>query len=454
MAILKHIASKNKIYSAAEQYLCFEHDGRTGKPVLDNEGRMIPRAGIITAAINCDFGTFAAESMETNHYYHKNRSRADIKSHDYILSFDPRDSITGEEAMEIAKKFAGKFLEGHQTIIVVHPDGHNGSGNIHAHIVANSVRKYPAVKQKWHEKACEYKQGCKHKCTNAMLRAGKQWVMDECHRRNLNQVDLFSSKVREDYWVKKRGLEKDSEFMSEKDKLREAIDAILPHSDSIEDFIDSLDNLFGITTRVTNKTISFKSENSKQATRGNRLGDDYTKDALMAKIEKYRIERMELKEKNKHEAEKLAEKIIADAKMKKQEQQKKALEELSDLMRGVNQALDRLAQKEEETLDRFDSVLNKSITSTGAMPPHYDSYITEDYPIAAIEAEIDAETELQEIRKPKEWKEELSDYMKDHLGMDVDEVIYGFDAYYDKLWDDYYKSSRQEIDRDIRVKGR
>lgn len=138
------------------------------------------------------------------------------------------------EAMKLAKKYAEKFLEGHQVIIVVHPDGHNGSGNIHAHIVANSVRKYPAVKQKWHEKACEYKQGCKHKCTNAMLRSEKQWVMDECKKRGLNQVDLFHSKIREDYWVQKRGLEKDPDFMTDKEKLRIYVDAALPYATSME----------------------------------------------------------------------------------------------------------------------------------------------------------------------------------------------------------------------------
>ena len=148
MAILKHIANKSKIYSGAEQYLCFEHDAKTGKPLLDDQSRMIVRKGILKEAINCDFDSFAAECMETNNLYHKNKGTADIKSHDYILSFDPKDDITPMEAMELAKKYADKFLEGHQVIIVVHPDGHNGSGNIHAHIVANSVRKYLAVKQK------------------------------------------------------------------------------------------------------------------------------------------------------------------------------------------------------------------------------------------------------------------------------------------------------------------
>ena len=35
MATLKHINSKNADYGAAEQYLLFEHDEFTMKPVLD-----------------------------------------------------------------------------------------------------------------------------------------------------------------------------------------------------------------------------------------------------------------------------------------------------------------------------------------------------------------------------------------------------------------------------------
>ena len=43
MATLKHINSKNADYGAAEQYLLFEHDEFTMKPVLDETGRLIPR---------------------------------------------------------------------------------------------------------------------------------------------------------------------------------------------------------------------------------------------------------------------------------------------------------------------------------------------------------------------------------------------------------------------------
>ena len=44
MATLKHINSKNADYGAAEQYLLFEHDEFTMKPVLDETGRLMIRS--------------------------------------------------------------------------------------------------------------------------------------------------------------------------------------------------------------------------------------------------------------------------------------------------------------------------------------------------------------------------------------------------------------------------
>ena len=43
MCIRDSINSKNADYGAAEQYLLFEHDEFTMKPVLDETGRLIPR---------------------------------------------------------------------------------------------------------------------------------------------------------------------------------------------------------------------------------------------------------------------------------------------------------------------------------------------------------------------------------------------------------------------------
>ena len=40
MAILKHIASKNADYAAAFNYLVYQHNEYTQKPILDENGQM------------------------------------------------------------------------------------------------------------------------------------------------------------------------------------------------------------------------------------------------------------------------------------------------------------------------------------------------------------------------------------------------------------------------------
>ena len=91
MATLKHINSKNADYGAAEQYLLFEHDEFTMKPVLDETGRLIPREDYRLSTLNCGGEDFAVACMRANLRYGKNQRREDVKSHHYIISFDPRD---------------------------------------------------------------------------------------------------------------------------------------------------------------------------------------------------------------------------------------------------------------------------------------------------------------------------------------------------------------------------
>ena len=59
MATLKHLSSKNADYGAAEQYLLFQHDEYTGNPILDENGRLVPREDYRIATLNCDGEDFA-----------------------------------------------------------------------------------------------------------------------------------------------------------------------------------------------------------------------------------------------------------------------------------------------------------------------------------------------------------------------------------------------------------
>lgn len=126
VAVIKHIASKNADYGESERYLIFQHNEYTQKPILDDEGHMILRDEYYLNGLNCDPFTFASECQELNSYYHKNKKFNEIKSHHYIISFDPKDKeecgLTGERAQQLGLTFAKKNFSGHQALVCTHTD--------------------------------------------------------------------------------------------------------------------------------------------------------------------------------------------------------------------------------------------------------------------------------------------------------------------------------------------
>ncbi len=106
MATFKHLSSKNADYGAAEKYLLFEHDEFTNKPVFDESGRLLPRENCRFATLNCGEDDFAIACMKSNLHYGKNRSQNDVKSHHYIISFDPRDGVENGLTVDRAHKFS------------------------------------------------------------------------------------------------------------------------------------------------------------------------------------------------------------------------------------------------------------------------------------------------------------------------------------------------------------
>ena len=145
IAILKHIANKNADYGATMKYLLFEHNEKTMKPILDEKGRMVLRKEFLVDGVNCEPYSFDKECEIVNAKYHKNQKYSEIKSHHYIISFDPKDKdergLTGEKAQALALEYVKRNFPGHQAFVCTHLDGHSGSGNIHTHVVINSVRK-------------------------------------------------------------------------------------------------------------------------------------------------------------------------------------------------------------------------------------------------------------------------------------------------------------------------
>ena len=308
MATLKHINSKNADYGAAEQYLLFEHDEFTMKPVLDETGRLIPREDYRLSTLNCDGEDFAVACMRANLRYQKNQRREDVKSHHYIISFDPRDGpdngLTVDRAQALGEQFCKEHFPGHQALVCTHPDGHNHSGNIHVHIVINSLRIEEVPFLPYMDRPADTKDGCKHRCTDAAMRYFKAEVMEMCHREGLYQIDLLNgSKTRvtdREYWARKKGqlaLDKknapmiadgitprQTKFETDKDKLRQAFRAALSASTSFAGFSEKLLET-GVTVKESRGRLSYLTPDRTKPITARKLGDDFDRAAVLAILE-------------------------------------------------------------------------------------------------------------------------------------------------------------------------
>ena len=305
VAVIKHIASKNADYGESERYLIFQHNEYTQKPILDDEGHMILRDEYYLDGLNCDPFTFASECQELNSYYHKNKNFNEIKSHHYIISFDPKDreecGLTGERAQQLGLTFAKKNFPGHQALVCTHTDGHNESGNIHVHIVINSLRKYDVPQELYMEFDCESKAGYKHHLSTAYLAHLKQDVMDMCQKEGLHQVDLLSPAERKitekEYWAQRRGQEKldklnqkmledgitpkETRYQTEKQFLRDAIDDAASTAKSPEEFAQILDKKYHIIFKISRNRYSYLHPGRKKYITGRNLGTRYEEDFLL-----------------------------------------------------------------------------------------------------------------------------------------------------------------------------
>lgn len=309
MAILKHIAGKNADYGEAQRYLIFQYDEYKNKPILDENGRQIPRKEYYLDGINCDPFTFDMECKELNTQYHKNHSYNEIKSHHYIISFDPDDrderGLTGEKAQALGLEYARKNFPGHQALVCTHTDGHNGSGNIHVHIIINSLRKYDIPKENYMERNCDSLAGYKHHVSKDYLQHLQKSLMDICKRENLHQVDLLSpseNKITDkEYYAAKRNQKKldklneqiladgltprKTTFQTQKQYLRNAITEISHIAKDVEDFKKQLYEKYQIVVTDHRGRFSYLHPEREKNITGRALGTHYEKEYLLQQFE-------------------------------------------------------------------------------------------------------------------------------------------------------------------------
>ena len=204
----------------------------------------------------------------------------------------------------MGEQFCKEHFPGHQALVCTHPDGHNHSGNIHVHIVINSLRIEEVPFLPYMDRPADTKVGCKHRCTDAALRYFKSEVMEMCHREGLYQIDLLNgSKNRvtdREYWAQKKGqaaLDKQNapmiadsitprqtKFETNKEKLRQTLRKALATAASFDEF-SSLLLQEGVTVKESRGRLSYLTPDRTKPITARKLGDDFDRAAVFAVLE-------------------------------------------------------------------------------------------------------------------------------------------------------------------------
>ena len=241
-----------------------------------------------------------------NRKYGKNGNPSDVKTHHYIISFDPRDAtdnaLTLEKAQALGLQFCKENFPGHPALICAHPDGHNGTGNIHVHIVISSLRVRTIERRPHMEKPCDWQEGCKHRCTAAMLRHLRAEVMELCQNAGLYQIDLLKGSgdriTEREYWAQRRGQRRldhanakdaasglpirQTKYETEKAVLRKNIRSVLQKTTNLEDFSALLLQEHGITLTESRGRFSYRTVHRTKPITSRKLGDDFSKEQVLA----------------------------------------------------------------------------------------------------------------------------------------------------------------------------
>ena len=262
-----------------------------------------------------------------------------MKTHHYIISFDPKDAVENDLTMERAQALGLQFCKdnfpGHPAIVCTHPDGHNHSGNIHVHIVIGSVRTREVERKPYMQKPRDWLEGMKHSSTAQTMRHLRVEVMELCEGAGLYQIDLLNgSKERvseAEYWARRRGqLKLDREnaaltaagqppqqkkfetvkvacrgeappfaaqtarslksptgafVASQTRTLRKQISSVLYRVTSFEDFSDKLMQQYGIAVNESRGQLSYLPAGRTKFIRAKHLGDKFDKAAVLATLQ-------------------------------------------------------------------------------------------------------------------------------------------------------------------------
>ena len=215
--------------------------------------------GELVSSFMCSPETAAEEFEISKQLYHQITGRKQSPEHDIIMyriiqSFKPGE-ISPEDANRLGYELAMKFTRGqHQFVVSTHVD----KAHIHTHIEFNSTNlncdaKFQNVKNSAF---------ILRRLNDELCRAHGISVIENPKPRAKKQKEIAAAKY----------------GTSHKEQLRQTIDRVLPDCQGYDDFLAKM-RAEGYEIRE-GKKLSFRAPGWDRFTRSDKLGADYTKEAL------------------------------------------------------------------------------------------------------------------------------------------------------------------------------
>lgn len=241
------------------------------------------KAALVSSQSMDDSRSYAEQFRETGRLYGKGESYDERKYYHFKFSCDPADGVTVAQSQFMAEQMAARSFPGHECVIATHTD----KAHIHSHIIVNAINFEDG--KKLHINDNEYAD-LKDQA-NEIAKAHGFTPLD-WRKRGQERVSSAEKQIimsdgisrRKDGSVSRR---KD-EGISWKDELRDVISEAIRQSDSFIAFQNYLEKSDVTIERNTERTISFRHPDKKKAIRGERLGEAFTKGAIMNGINQQR----------------------------------------------------------------------------------------------------------------------------------------------------------------------
>ena len=221
------------------------------------------KAAVVSSQNLFDVGSekYAEQFRDVAREFGKYQQYDKRKYYHFKLSPDPRDGASVENCHALAERLAAKLFPSNQVVIATHTD----TGVIHSHLVINAVSFTNG-------KSLDIRNRAYGQMKDIANNYGAEMGMTPIEWRTPSAAHERKNTERQ---ISKRGAQ------SHKDELREMIARAKKSTSNIAEFERYLRDYCDVKVRNTGNTISYLHPQRKQAIRGERLGEAYTKAAIL-----------------------------------------------------------------------------------------------------------------------------------------------------------------------------